>query len=95
MKKAYINQTLKPGCEFEYSSANVDVFSWIISRLSRKAYHDFIRENIWAKIGAEHDAFITVDRSYTGVATLGINTTLLEILRPLTTFFRDGVIIKN
>ena len=78
IKKAYINEALEPGVKFEYSSANVDVISWMISKLSGEPYHDFIRENIWAKIGAEHDAYITVDRAYTAVATGGINTTLRD-----------------
>ncbi|MBA4056560.1 MAG: 6-aminohexanoate hydrolase, partial [Marivirga sp.] len=78
VKKAYVNQALEPGVKFEYSSANVDVISWLISRLSGKPYHDFVRENIWAKIGAEHDAYIGVDRAYTAVATGGMNTTLRD-----------------
>jgi len=78
VKRAYINPALQPGVKFEYSSANVDVISWLISRLSGKAYHDFVRENIWARIGAEHDAFITMDRANTGVATGGINSTLRD-----------------
>ncbi len=77
-KKAYSNDSLQPGVKFEYSSVNADVISWLISRLSGKPYHDFIRENIWAKMGAEHDAFITADRAYTGVATGGINSTLRD-----------------
>jgi CubicO group peptidase (beta-lactamase class C family) len=78
VKKAYINTELKPGVKFEYSSANVDVISWMISRLSGMPYHEFVRENIWAKMGAEHDAYITVDRAYTGVATGGVNSTLRD-----------------
>jgi CubicO group peptidase (beta-lactamase class C family) len=78
VKKAYINPALQPGDKFEYSSVNVDVISWMISRLSGKPYHDFIRESIWAKIGAEHDAYISVDRAYTAVATAGVNTTLRD-----------------
>lgn len=78
VKKAFMNEALEPGVKFEYSSANVDVISWMISRLSGKAYHDFIRENIWAKIGAEHDAYFNVDRTYTGLATAGMNTTLRD-----------------
>lgn len=78
VKKAFINPNLQPGVKFEYSSVNVDVISWMISRLSGKPYHDFVRENIWAKIGAEHDAYINVDRSYTAVATAGVNTTLRD-----------------
>jgi CubicO group peptidase (beta-lactamase class C family) len=78
VKKAYPNPSLKPGVKFEYSSANVDVISWMISRLSGMPYHDYVRENIWAKIGAEHDGYITVDRAYTGVATGGVNTTVRD-----------------
>jgi CubicO group peptidase (beta-lactamase class C family) len=78
VKKAYTNEALEPGVKFEYSSANVDVISWLISRLSGKPYHDFVRENIWAKIGAEHDAYFGVDRAYTAVATGGLNTTLRD-----------------
>lgn len=78
VKKAFANPQLETGAKFEYSSANVEVISWIISRVSGKAYHDFVRENVWAKIGAEHDALMNIDRSYTGLATAGVNTTLRD-----------------
>ncbi|MDP2413580.1 serine hydrolase [Daejeonella sp.] len=77
-KKSFLNKELEPGIKFEYNSTNVDVISWMISRLTGKPYHDFIRENIWAKIGAEHDSYIVADRSYTAVATGGMNTTLRD-----------------
>jgi CubicO group peptidase (beta-lactamase class C family) len=79
VKRAYANDSLAPGVKFEYSSANADVISWLISRLSGQAYHDFVRENIWSRLGAEHDAFITADRAYTGIATAGVNTTLRDM----------------
>ncbi|MBL0745642.1 serine hydrolase domain-containing protein [Chryseolinea lacunae] len=77
-KKAFINKNLEPGVKFEYSSPNVDVISWLIARVSGVPYQEFLRENIWAKIGAEHDAFITVDKSHTPIATGGVNTTLRD-----------------
>jgi len=77
-KKAIPNNDLQPGYKFEYNSSNVDVISWIISRITGKTYNEFIQENIWSKIGAEHDAYITADQSYTAMATGGMNTTLRD-----------------
>lgn|SRR5688572_2078033 len=77
-KIATQNNNLQPGVKFEYSSPNVDVISWIISKLTGKTYNEFIQETIWSKIGAEHDAYINVDQSYTAMATGGLNTTLRD-----------------
>lgn len=76
--KATQSNSLQPGYKFEYNSSNVDVVSWIISRLTGKTYNEFIQENIWSKIGAEHDAYITADRAFTAMATGGMNTTLRD-----------------
>jgi len=70
------NPNLKPSEVFEYSSANADVIGWLIARVSGQSLTEFIRENIWAKMGAEHDAMMAVDRAYMGVATSAMNTTL-------------------
>jgi CubicO group peptidase (beta-lactamase class C family) len=77
-KVATPNNTLQPGEKFEYNSTNVDVISWIISRVTGKSYNEFIQETIWSKIGAEHDAYINVDRTYTSLATGGLNSTLRD-----------------
>jgi CubicO group peptidase (beta-lactamase class C family) len=77
-KKATQNNNLQPGYKFEYNSSNADVISWIISRLTGKPYNEFIQENIWSKIGAEHDAYITADRSLLAAATGGMNSTLRD-----------------
>ena len=77
-KMATQNSELQPGYKFEYNSSNVDVISWIISRLTGRTYNEFIQENIWSKIGAEHDAYITSDQAYTAMATGGMNTTLRD-----------------
>ena len=77
-KSLTANPSLKPGEVFEYNSTNADVIGWMISRVSGLSVIEFIRENIWAKIGAEHDATITVDRAYMGVTTSTMNTTLRD-----------------
>ena len=78
VKSVTSNPNLKPGEVFEYNSSNADVIGWMISRISGLSVVDFIRENIWAKIGAEHDATMTVDRAYMGVTTSTMNTSLRD-----------------
>lgn len=70
-----------PGDVFDYNSANSDVLGWLIARISGIPYDRFIQENIWSKLGTEHDAYIAVDRAYMGVATGGLNTTLRDAAR--------------
>ena len=77
-KMATQNNNLQPGYKFEYNSSNVDVISWIISRITGKTFNEFIQENIWSKIGAEHDAYINTDQSYTALATGGMNSTVRD-----------------
>lgn len=77
-KMATQNNDMKPGYIFDYNSSNVDVISWIMSRITGKTLNEFIQENIWSKIGAEHDAYITTDNAYTAMGTGGMNTTLRD-----------------
>lgn len=77
-KMARANNNMQPGYKFEYNSSNVDVISWIMSRVTAQPYQQFIYENIWSKLGAEHDAFITTDRAYIAMATGGMNSTLRD-----------------
>ena len=66
---------------FDYNSANADVLGWMVSRLMDKSLNDIIRDEVWQKIGAEHDAFIAVDRAYIPVATGGFNATARDAAR--------------
>ena len=81
--------SLQPGEAFDYNSSNADLLGWLIARLSGQSLQDFIQENIWARIGAEHDAYIAVDRAYMPVATGGMNSTLRDAAR-FGMMIRDG-----
>ncbi len=70
-----------PGDNFDYNSANADVLGWLIARLSGQPFQDYIEDNIWSKIGAEHDAYILVDRAYMPAVTGGMNSTARDALR--------------
>jgi CubicO group peptidase (beta-lactamase class C family) len=70
-----------PGDVFDYNSANSDLLGWLIARISGISFDQFIQKYIWSKLGAEHDAYIAVDRAYMGVSTAGFNSTLRDAAR--------------
>ena len=70
-----------PGGAFDYNSSNADVLGWLIARISGQSLQAFIQQNLWAKLGAEHDAYLVVDRALVPVATGGMNTTLRDAAR--------------
>ena len=72
------DKALQPGDVFDYNSANADVIGWLVARVSGMPIQDFIQQNIWSKLGAEHDALIAVDRAYIPVATGGMTTSLRD-----------------
>ena len=73
--------SLEPGEAFDYNSSNADLLGWLLARLSGEPLQDFLQSRIWSKLGAEHDAYIAVDRAYMPVATGGMNTTLRDAAR--------------
>lgn len=75
------NKELKVNHKFEYHSPNVDVIGWIVARVSGQPLNKFIADNIWSKLGVEHDAFFITDINYNPVATGGFNTTLRDFAR--------------
>lgn len=89
------NPKLEPSTKFEYHSPNVDVAGWIIARVSGQPLNKFIAENIWSKIGSEHDAFMMTDATFTPIATGGINTTLRGFSRVGLAVLNDGVFNGN
>lgn len=58
-------QTVKPdgdhGDAFHYKTINTDALGWIISRVSGLELTELLSERIWRRMGAEQDAYITVD----------------------------------
>jgi CubicO group peptidase (beta-lactamase class C family) len=72
---------LQPGEAFDYNSSNADLLGWLIARISGEPLQNYIQENLWAKLGAEHDAYIAVDRALMPVTTGGMNTTLRDAAR--------------
>ncbi len=73
--------TLQPGAAFDYNSSNADLLGWLVARISGETLQDYVQQHLWAKLGAEHDAYMAVDRALIPVATAGMNTTLRDAAR--------------
>ncbi len=66
---------------FNYRSVETDVVAWAIERATNRSLSELVSELIWQKIGAEHDAFFTVDKAATAVASGGFNASLRDLAR--------------
>jgi CubicO group peptidase (beta-lactamase class C family) len=49
------------GAEFHYKTINSDMLGWIISRVSGRSVTELASERLWRRMGAEQDAYQTID----------------------------------
>lgn len=69
------------GEAFGYKTINTDALGWIISRVSGQDVATLLSEHIWSKIGAEQDAYMTVDAKGTPFAGGGLSAGLRDLGR--------------
>jgi len=69
------------GAAFHYKTINSDMLGWIISRVSGKAVTDLASERLWRRMGAEQDAYQTVDGKGVPFAGGGLSAGLRDLAR--------------
>ncbi len=69
------------GEAFKYRSIETDVIAWALERSANQSLASLLSERIWSRIGAERDAYFTVDRAGTALADGGFNATLRDYTR--------------
>lgn len=69
------------GQQFTYRTCNTDVLGWIVRRVSGQNTENMLSERIWQPMGAELDAYYTVDPIGTAFAGGGLNTGLRDLAR--------------
>lgn len=78
-------QQVKPegrhGDQFHYKTINSDMLGWIISRVSGKSVTDLASERLWRRMGAEQDAYQTVDAKGVPFAGGGLTAGLRDLGR--------------
>lgn len=69
------------GEKFCYVSPNSDMLGWILERAAGQPYAKLLSELVWQKMGAEFDAYITVDRLGAPRSAGGLCCTLRDLAR--------------
>ena len=89
----YLETVKKKGTHgeaFGYKTVNADVLGWLIARSTGKSVAADLADTIWTKIGAEREAFYTVDSIGTPFAGGGFNATLRDMARLGLLVLNDG-----
>ncbi|MCB9769563.1 MAG: serine hydrolase [Candidatus Omnitrophica bacterium] len=66
---------------FGYKTINSDTLGWLISLVSGESMADLLSKRIWKEIGAEQDAYMTVDAKGTPFAGGGLSAGLRDLGR--------------
>lgn len=69
------------GADFQYCSGTTDVLAWVLERAGGAGYGELMRRHLWSWIGAEDDAFVTVDDHGTPYACAGMGMRLRDLAR--------------
>ncbi len=86
-----VRQAGPHGTAFAYKTINTDTLGWIISRVSGKSVTELLSERIWSRMGAEQDAYFTVDSIGTPFAGGGLSAGLRDMGRIGQLLLNDGV----
>jgi CubicO group peptidase (beta-lactamase class C family) len=76
------------GVKFHYATGNTDIVSWLIERASGQRFTDFFTQRVWSRLGAEHDASLSVDINGFGAGSGGFAMTTRD-------FARFGEMMRN
>lgn len=85
-------QEAEHGQRFSYRSIETDVLAWTMERATGLTLAQLLSQEIWSKIGAEQDAFFTVDVAGTALADGGFNATLRDFARFGLMVLNDGMV---
>ena len=78
------------GASFRYRSIETDVLAFALQAVTGKSLAAIISETIWAPMGAEEDAQLTVDSAGYGLGCGGFNATLRDYARFAHIYASDG-----
>ena len=89
-------QQVKPegehGEAFHYKTINSDMLGWVISRVSGKSVTELASDRLWRRVGAEQDAYQTVDGLGVPFAGGGLTAGLRDLGRLGLLMLDEGVI---
>jgi len=78
---ASLEKRSESGKVWEYVSVNTFVLAWLAEEVTGKEFHEVLSEMIWARMGAEADALVSVNSRGHGAVHGGIVATLRDVAR--------------
>lgn len=78
---ARLEKSGEHGQVFQYCSAGTDVLAWIAENVTGLRFADVLSNELWSRIGADHDALITTDTGGFAFANGGIACTARDLAR--------------
>ncbi|WP_211299403.1 serine hydrolase domain-containing protein [Pukyongiella litopenaei] len=78
------------GERFDYRSIETDLVAWVLERAAGRSLAELVSTLIWQPVGAERDAYFTVDAAGTALADGGFNATLRDYARLGRLVLKDG-----
>lgn len=80
------------GAAFRYRSVEADVLAFMLERVAGMPLAELVSRELWAPMGAEHDAAFTVDPAGYALGNGGFNATLRDYARFAQLHLRGGEI---
>lgn len=78
------------GGSFRYVSTNADLLGWLLERATGRPFAELLSALLWRPLGAEHDAYITVDCEGAPRTTGGLCATVRDLARIGLLMANDG-----
>lgn len=69
------------GAGFGYRTANTDALGWVLARVTGRSVAELMSERLWQPMGAEQDAYLSVDAVGTPSAGGGLSLGLRDLAR--------------
>jgi len=85
-----IQKVGEPGVAFHYVSPVTDMFGWLLEKVSGKPYAELLSDEIFSKLGAEHDACVILGAEGKALTTGGLNMTCRDLARFGQMMLQDG-----
>ncbi len=76
-----VRQKGQHGAAFGYKTVNSDALGWIVARVTGKDVASLLSERLWSRMGAEQDAYMTVDAKGVPFAGGGLSAGLRDLGR--------------
>lgn len=80
------------GEAFGYKTINSDALGWILSRVTGQEVTELLSDRIWSRVGAEQDAYMTVDALGTPFAGGGLTAGLRDLGRVGQLMLNEGTL---